>query len=61
MSIQQRMICEGCGAEISEFTAMMNSRLGPMDRSRLDMCNKCRDRLTQALSVEPGAIRPRDI
>lgn len=48
-------ICDGCSSEISAFTAMMNSRLGPMDHSRLNMCNQCRDRLTQALApyIEP--------
>lgn len=53
MSVQQRVVCDGCREEISAFTATMNSRIGPLDHSRLDMCDKCRDRLTEVLGIEP--------
>lgn len=52
----ERVACAGCGREISAFTAMMNSRVGPLDHSRLDMCDRCRDRLTEALGAEPRAM-----
>lgn len=55
--IQQRTVCDGCREEISAFTAMMNSRIGLLDHSRLDMCDKCRDRLTEVLGVEPRSFQ----
>lgn len=53
MANQQRTICDGCLTEITPWTAMMNARLGPLDHTKLDLCDACRDRLTVVLGVQP--------
>lgn len=54
MSIQQRMLCDGCSKEISPWTALHNCSLGLLDHTRLDLCDDCRRRLTEVLGVKPA-------
>lgn len=53
MSDEHRTVCDGCGTEITPWVALKNCSLGPLNHTRLDLCDKCRDHLTAVLGVKP--------